>query len=208
MGEVRDPLSPANSSTLSETEGDAGGGSHPVDLALSAPPSTEFVQEFSRAQRRVFLYILTLIPHPADAEEILQDTNLVIWSKAQQFRPGSSFAAWACQIAYYEVLKFRERHRRDKLQFSDEFLQSVAAETEQQPDQLELRRQALTECLAKLRPADRELIQQRYAVGADGISVAAKLSRPVNSIYQSLGRIRRALLECVTRRLSVEGRGA
>lgn len=175
-------------------------------VAHPVASSVEFVQEFTKAQRRVFLYILSLIPHPADAEEILQDANLIIWSKATQFRPGTSFIAWACQIAYYEVLKFRDRKRRDKLQFSEEFLEAVAAEAEQHSEQVDLRRKVLSECLGKLRRDDRELVQLRYGPEGSGEQVASRLGRPVNSIYQSLGRIRRALWDCMTRRLTAEGR--
>ena len=57
---------------------------------------------------------------------------------------------------------------------------------------MEARRLALLACLGKLRKADRELIEERYASGENGLSVARKLGRPANSVYQSLGRIRRA----------------
>ena len=63
---------------------------------------------------------------------------------------------------------------------------------------------ALLVCLARLAPADRELIRLRYAPSETGKSLARKLGRPANSVYQSLSRIRRALLECVKRRLAAE----
>ena len=34
--------------------------------------------------------------------------------------------------------------------------------------------------------------------------MARKLGRPANSVYQSLSRIRRTLLECIKRRLAAE----
>ena len=40
-----------------------------------------------------------------------------------------------------------------------------------------------------------------YAPGESGKSAAEDLGRPVNAVYQSLGRIRRTLLECVNRQL-------
>lgn len=171
---------------------------------LLAAPSEEFVQLFSRHQRRIYLYILAQVPHPVDAEEILQETNVVIWSKFRKFELGTNFFAWACQIANYEVLKYRDRRRRDRLLFSDDFVRQVADEAIADLDELDHRRRALMQCLAKLRPDDRELIQRRYAPGASGKSVAELLDRPVNSVYQSLGRIRRALLECIHRRLTGE----
>lgn len=151
----------------------------------------------------MYLFILAQIPRPNDAEEILQNTNVVIWSKCDRFEPGTNFVAWAMKIASLEVLKFRQRHARDKLQFSDEFVSRVAAAIEEEADLLDRRRRALASCMKKLRPDDRELIQQRYAPGGSGKSVAEALRRPANSVYQSIGRIRQALLECIERQLKL-----
>ncbi|MEX0718198.1 MAG: sigma-70 family RNA polymerase sigma factor [Planctomycetaceae bacterium] len=167
----------------------------------------EFVQLFTRHQRRLYLYVLSLIGDPVEAEEVLQETNVVIWSKFDQFEKGTNFHAWACRIATYQVLKHRERRQRDKLYFSDDFIQTIAAEGRFDSDQSDLRRVALVECLKKLRERDRELIRQRYAPGETGKGIAERLGRPANSVYQSLGRIRRTLLECITRRLAAAEAG-
>jgi RNA polymerase sigma-70 factor (ECF subfamily) len=173
------------------------------DAAVAAPDA-EFVQIFTRHQRRLYLYILSQVPSPVAAEEILQDANVIIWSKSRQFQPGTNFLAWCTQIANYEILKFRTKRKRDRLTFSDEFIQQVAEEALERSDELERRRAALLNCIQKLRPSDRELIQLRYAPGETGKNLAETLGRPANSVYQSLGRIRRALWECVQRRLATE----
>ena len=108
------------------------------------------------------------------------------------------------QTCALPIFKFRDKKRRDRLHFSDAFVEQVADEALVVSGELELRRKALIYCLGKLREKDRELIQQRYAPGANGRTVAELLDRPVNSVYQSLGRIRRTLMECINRRLAVE----
>jgi len=50
------------------------------------------------------------------------------------------------------------------------------------------------------------LIQARYAPGENGLKVAEKLGRPTNSVYQSIGRIRKTLFDCVNRRLASTAR--
>ncbi|WP_437229117.1 sigma-70 family RNA polymerase sigma factor [Planctomicrobium sp. SH661] len=167
-------------------------------------PSDEFVQLFTRAQRPLYLFILAQTGNVQSAEEILQETNLVIWAKLDQFQPNTSFSGWTRQIATYEILKHRQRYRRDKLKFSDEFLTAVAGDSTLQSPELERRREALGQCLEKLEPRDRELIQQRYQPGNNGKELARKRGRPINSVYQSLGRIRRTLLDCIHRRLAAE----
>ncbi len=176
----------------------------PNETPAGIAPTDDFVSLFSRYQRRLFLYILTQVPNPVDAEEILQETSVVIWRKATQFQPGTNFFAWVSQVANFEVMKFRSRRKREKLQFSDEFLEQVASEAVTRADELEIRRSALMTCIEKLRPQDRELVQQRYAPGETGKNLADSMHRPANSVYQSLGRIRRALMECIQRQLAVE----
>lgn len=169
------------------------------------PPSEEFVQLFTRHQRRLYLFILSQWPNPIEAEEILQEANVIIWTKYSQFMPGTNFFAWTCQIARYEFLKHRERRIKDRLQFSDEFVSMVADEVEQRSDALDYRREALISCLRKLNPKDRELIQKRYSPGQSGKTVAEFLNRPANAVYQSLSRIRRTLHVCINRQLTSIG---
>lgn len=165
-------------------------------------PGPEFVQEFTRNQRRLYLYILAQTGRPTDAEEILQETNLVVWRKSSQFEPGTSFFAWSSRVAMFEVLKHRERRARDKLRFSPEFVEAIAEDALEESEKWEERRKALSICMGKLRPQDRELIRRRYAPGENGKSVAEDLGRPINAVYQSLGRIRRVLMDCVNRQIS------
>ena len=163
------------------------------------------MQLFSRTQRRIYLHILGQVGNPTDADEVLQETNVVIWSKFDRFELGTNFIAWTFQIANYEVLKFRDRRRSSRLVFSEDVIEAIAEESEESQDDLDLRRAALNECLDKLRSKDRELIQTRYAPGNKGKDVADVLGRPSNSVYQSIGRIRKTLFECINRRLSAEG---
>lgn len=172
---------------------------------VSAVPSESFIRSFTQSQRGLYLYLLPLLGHPGDADEVLQETNLVIWAKWQQFEEGTNFLAWARAIARLEVFRFR-RSRHHKLTLLEEgLLDQVSRRAEVISDEVDLRQEALAECMDKLRPKDRELIRLRYAPGSNGDKVAKKLGRPANSVYQSLSRIRRVLLECVQHRIAEAG---
>ena len=53
-----------------------------------------------------------LVPNVFDADEVFQDTSITLWKKFDQYRPDLDFRAWACRIAYYKVLKLRDRQTR------------------------------------------------------------------------------------------------
>ena len=168
-------------------------------------PSEEFIRAFTQSQRPLFLYILPLVGNPSDADEVLQETNLVIWSKWDQFEEGTNFVAWVRAIARLEVFRFRRTRGRKLCFLEDDVLEIVASRNETVSEEVYLRQEALALCITQLRAKDRELIQMRYSPGVNGDQVADMLGRPANSVYQSLGRIRRTLMECVKHRLAEEG---
>src|SRR4051794_41905793 len=55
----------------------------------------------TRHQRQIFSYIYVLVHNRSDAEDLLQETSLVICEKFNEFKEGTDFVAWACQIAYW-----------------------------------------------------------------------------------------------------------
>src|SRR5213080_4118655 len=80
----------------------------------------------TRHQRQVFSYIYVLVPNRADAEDLLQETSLVICEKFHEFRPGTDFVAWACQIAYWRVRYSRQKFARSKVVFDQQIVDVLA----------------------------------------------------------------------------------
>lgn len=163
------------------------------------PDHELFVRYQTRHQRRVFSYIMTLLPNWNDAEEVLQETSLVLWRKFSDFQPGTSFVSWANRVAYFEVQKFRQRQKRADRVFGDELIDVLAAQSEGMRDLLADQQEALQYCLEKLPDVDRRLITSRYISGASSRSLAQELSRSLESVCNSLKRIRHVLLRCVQR---------
>ena len=176
----------------------------------SQGPSAERVEAFVRLlgqnQRRLFLYLMSLAPDYNDAEEIMQETNLVLWREFDQFQLGTNFAAWACKVAFHQVLAWRKRKQRDRLEFSPAFLETVAEEASSRLDELESRTQALARCMEQLPAAQRQLLHLRYTEASSIEAMAGQLNRTVDAVYRALSRIRQALHECVTRALLQENR--
>jgi RNA polymerase sigma-70 factor (ECF subfamily) len=166
-----------------------------------------FLRLFLQNQRRLYAYILTLLPHRADADDVLQEACLVMWDKFDEQHPPENFAAWGCRIAYFKVLDFCKKSGRSRVRFSQSMLERVAETAVEQSDSLQLdeRREALAGCLEKLSPRDRNLLSQRFADGATTQSTAEQVGRSVEAVYKALAKIRQALFDCVTRTLAQEG---
>ncbi|QDU61193.1 RNA polymerase sigma factor CnrH [Planctomycetes bacterium Pan216] len=161
---------------------------------------------FARHQRRLSLFISSLLPNPADADEVLQETNIVIWNKFDQFdpdRPGGDFLAWAFRIASLQVRDYKRR-RSATATFSPLVLDQLAATWLAEQPLLEARREALSLCLSKLPDEDRSLLEDCYAPGSKVAHIAKRLSRTATSVYRSLRRIRHVLAACIDRQLAGE----
>src|SRR3954471_24480622 len=108
----------------------------------------EFVKLHTRHDIRLRALAFALVPNWSDAEEVLQQANLVLWQKFDQFRPGSDFFAWAGRVVYLEAKDFRRKQARDKLRFGDDFYDALAAQVEAPgfSDELAERERLLGEC--------------------------------------------------------------
>jgi RNA polymerase sigma-70 factor (ECF subfamily) len=166
-----------------------------------------FLRLFLQNERRLYAYILTLLPNRSDADDVLQEASLVMWDKFDAGQPPGDFAAWGCRIAYFKVLDFRKKCHRSRVLFSQALLERLAeaAAEPQAARQLDARREALADCVAKLSPRDRDLLARRFAEGATTQSTAAQVGRSVDAVYKALAKIRQSLFECVSRSLATGG---
>ena len=158
----------------------------------------QFMALYSGHQRRLYLYTMTLLPASVDAEDVLQETNVVLWRKFDQYQSGTNFFAWACQIIRYEVLKYREKRARAARLLDPDVFDRLAEVAIVQVEHLdEHHRRALVDCMDRLSAGDRELMRQRYAEAMEVRAIAAAMNRSPNAVSKSLGRIRRLLLDCI-----------
>jgi RNA polymerase sigma-70 factor (ECF subfamily) len=179
-----------------------------VASASTHPPEGsdgEFDDLLSRYQSQLFGYIYSLVRDLDDAEDLFQQTAVIIWKKFADYDPQRSFLAWSCGIARLEVMNFLRMRYRSRLYFTDELnLSLIDAHVEVDAGEFADRRDALRGCMQKLRDRDRALLTACYGV-ARGVAAAAQASgRSSQSVHNSLRRIRRALFECIQRTLNQE----
>ncbi len=178
--------------------------SDPLSLPGSPDPDREeFARLYSRNARRIYGFIMTLVFSHHDAEEVFQNTSVVLWNKFGEFQAGSSFFAWASRVAYFEVLGFMKQLRKSR-QLSGETIELLANEAIALSDASSSRQDALEDCLSRLNATDRELLQARYYHQRPPKQIATMQSRSVDSVYRALSRIHNMLLKCVQNHMARE----
>ncbi len=170
---------------------------------MSQRADTErFVQSLTGCQERLFAYILSLIPDPNQARDVLQETNLAIWRSLEQGGEIENFLAWACRIAYFQVLTQRRKRQRDRHLFDEDMLQLIAQEWSADGDDMDEQRRALHHCLNQLAADQRELVRRRYIGQGTVKELAAQRGQTVAAVASALHRTRRTLFNCVQRVLA------
>ena len=159
----------------------------------------DFVELMTAFQGRLFGFIMTLTGDPDAANDILQETNVILWKQSAQFVAGSNFKAWAFRIAHFQFMAYRQRRLRERIFFGDDLLASLAVEYKDLDEQHESRSHALEQCLALIPPRSRDAIRMRYADGLPVAALAKELNRTSNAVSQLLFRARCWLIECVKR---------
>lgn len=166
--------------------------------------TNEFLRLLMANQKRIYAFILGMVPNHQDANDLFQETVLVMWAKFDSFTRGSSFSAWGTTIAKFQILSVRKRYSRRTFQFNDAARELLQAESAQFVEQIDSRMHALRDCVAKLSERDYELIRMRYEDEVAIRAIADRMGRSVQSVYKKIARIHDALLRCIRRAISSE----
>ena len=169
---------------------------------------SQFVELLTSHQSRIHSYILGLVPHFNDADDIMQETSKMMWNKFHEFEIGTDFLAWGMKIAYYRVLEYRRKRNKNKtIRFSDEMMQVLEMDSRTRQDRTREYMTSLKDCVHRLPGKDKDLVSLRYDHNLKVKDIARRLGRSVQSVYQNLARIHGLLLSCVQRNTALEELG-
>ncbi len=160
----------------------------------------EFVRLLTANQNRISAYISGLVPNFNDADDILQETTAMMWARAEDFTSGTDFAAWGVRIAYYKILDYRKKKRREgKLLFSDEMFSRIAEKAPTRVGKTNTYIEKLRECTDKLQLRDKDLLNLRYSNGLSVKKISLRINYSIRTVYYDLSRIHGLLLNCIER---------
>ena len=159
---------------------------------------TEFARQITEHQRNLFGYIYSLLGNDASSWDVLQETNLVLWRKQEEFQAGTNFKAWAFTVCRFQVMAFiRDRKRSPLDVLTVELLESFAADAEEAALEYEPRLRALKECRKELTEKSLRLLDLHYRDRMPLESVGKATGLTANGVKQALFRARRALMACI-----------
>lgn len=166
--------------------------------------TTGFLRLLGLHERNLVTFILALVPSWADAEDIAQEVRIRLWEQYDQYDASKDFGAWARAIAYWEVLTWRKKAQRSPAWVDVEVMDLVAKAAEEYPPVGSERFIALQDCIEKLDPAHRRLVELYYSGRKSARQLAEELHRSFHAVRHTLQRSRLALAKCISRSVGEE----
>lgn len=146
--------------------------------------------------RRLARFLLRVTRRPDVTEEIINDTMLVVWQRAGDFRGESHLSTWILGIAYRRALKRLNREpRSEHVGATDDWSATLDAQAlTDLAQQVELV-DWLDTAFARLSPEHRLVIQLTYLLGLSCEEIASITECPVNTVKTRMFYARQRLRE-------------
>ncbi|WP_129646707.1 RNA polymerase sigma factor [Peristeroidobacter agariperforans] len=139
--------------------------------------------------RRLSRFLMRLTQRQDVAEEVINDTLLVVWNSADRFRGDSRVSTWIVGIAYRRALKSVRRRR------SFELLELEATDSLVGVDGVQAceTQEWIEEALEELPVEQRMCLELAYVLGHSCEEISVITSCPVNTVKTRLYHARRKL---------------
>ena len=166
----------------------------------------DVVRLLTRHYTMLQAYAAAIVRNPSLADEVVQEASVVVIQKAAQSTTAELFPRWIRGIARNVALKLSRDSGRHARVVAPQILDQMEGTWSRYDDSRSVRPRldALRQCVSTLSETARELLRLRYEEKCSGEAMSQRLQRPVDSIYVSLGRVHRAVENCMRARLARE----
>lgn len=161
--------------------------------------TTQFIQLFEADRKRIYAYIYAYVMDKAAADDIFQETSVILWREFETFVPETSFAKWANGIVFNRVRVYRRQHNKLVLGLSETLCEQIAVANTFDGSG-EQRWQMLEDCCARLRESDQQLYVDFYVKNHTAQALAEQTGRSLVAIRKSIHKIRKKLFDCVDKK--------
>src|SRR5438445_5692787 len=96
------------------------------ETPMPAGPKPEFLLLLTSHQSTLYAAITAMLGGAEGAQDVLQETNVVLLEKAGEYDVARPFVPWALAFARFQVLAWRKRQSRDRLVLNEELFAALA----------------------------------------------------------------------------------
>lgn len=152
----------------------------------------------NRHQAALVRYLMHVVSHPADAEDVAQDALLRAYKALKDFRGQSTFKTWLYQIATNAArTHLDKRRRRREDQAADAEREDLEVASSEQVERRIVAHDQLRRALAELPDDWREAVVLRDIEGLEYREIADALQIPIGTVESRIFRGRQRLKQLV-----------
>ena len=150
---------------------------------------------YARHHVKVFRFVLRLVRNEASAQDLISEVFLDVWRQAARFEGRSAVSTWILAIARFKALS--SVRRRKEAQLDEEEAERIEDEADTPEVALQKKDtgEVLRQCLAKLSPDHREIIDLVYYHEKSVEEVAEIVDIPENTVKTRMFYARKKLAE-------------
>ena len=173
-----------------------------INMTDSSDPSMEIAAQIRDLQPGLKEYVAGLLGGRDGVDDLVQETNLFLWERREEYEQGTNFRAWAMKVAWFKVMaERRDRAREGRVVFSEALMEQLASRADERTLDADQRLGALRRCLERSRPQDRKILEWKYVRRASLTELAEAQGCSQNSMHKNISRLRLALRHCVEKQL-------
>ena len=151
--------------------------------------------------QRLYSYVLLLTANHTIADDIMQETSILMYEKFTSFEEGTDFLAWAKTIARYKTFDYLKKKKREKIVFNQDLIDLIDQESSRRQIKHDDWLDALRKCVSLLPKIDRRLVNIRYNENVSVKDIASRIGCSFQKVYRNMARINGSLLKCVRQKI-------
>ena len=164
-------------------------------------PQDDIIRTLLGARGRLNAGFYVVLHDVHAAEDVFQEVMVKALAQVDLFTNEAQLLSWARAVGRNAGLNLMRKLSRVSVGLPAVLLDVMEQESE--ADACRGREEALAQCLEKLPPAARELLELRYFHALPCKEVALRTGFGVEAVYQKLSRLHRTLRDCVDRTLNL-----
>lgn len=159
---------------------------------IAAGDEEAFRQLYQNTDKTMYSFILSILKNPQDAEEVLQETFLKVWTSAGTYQSQGKPLAWMFTIARNLCyMKFRDQKHQSDMgldDISEKETGEVCLPIEQAADKM-----VLQAALDILKEEERQIVLLHVTAGLKHREIAANMGMPLATVLSKYNRAMKKL---------------
>ena len=172
-----------------------------VERYLNTDQAKRLAVHWARTEPIIRVYIASALGDSHLIDDVVQEVATIVTEKFNEYDEDREFSRWALGIAKHRVAKTIRTKVRDRHIFSSEMISELAGIVAEIQPEIEGRKSALKQCLDALKGRTRRIVEMRYQWSRKIQDIAEELGMNRVAVSGVLLRARKALGDCIERRL-------